>query len=51
MTNPPDSSLPNSKAPSGGSSTGTLVFAWLFVGIPLAWGVVQTLIKSMALFH
>jgi hypothetical protein len=32
-------------------STGLLIFAWLFVGIPLAWGVTQTLIKSMALFH
>jgi hypothetical protein len=30
---------------------GLLVFTWLFVGLPLAWGVVQTLIKSMALFH
>jgi hypothetical protein len=33
------------------SSGGLLVFAWLFVGIPLAWGVTQTIIKSMALFH
>jgi len=32
-------------------SVGHLVFAWLFVGLPLAWGVTQTLIKSMALFH
>ncbi len=30
---------------------GLLVFAWLFVGLPLAWGVWQTLIKSLALFH
>jgi len=33
------------------SSAGLLVFAWLFVGVPLAWGVMQTIIKSMALFH
>ena len=33
------------------SSVGLLIFAWLFVGIPLAWGVTQTVIKSMALFH
>ena len=33
------------------SSVGLLIFSWLFVGIPLAWGVMQTLIKSMALFH
>ncbi len=33
------------------SSAGLLVFAWLYVGIPLAWGVTQTIIKSLALFH
>jgi hypothetical protein len=27
-----------------------LALAWLAVGIPLLWGVVQTLRKSMALF-
>lgn len=27
-----------------------LVVAWLFVGLPLLWGIAQTLIKSMALF-
>jgi hypothetical protein len=32
-------------------NVGLLVLAWLFVGLPLAWGVMQTLIKSMALFH
>ncbi|MDB4898648.1 MAG: hypothetical protein JWN53_456 [Gemmatimonadetes bacterium] len=32
------------------SSTATL-FAWLAVGLPLAWGVSQTIIKSMALFR
>jgi len=30
---------------------GLLIFAWLYVGIPLIWGVTQTLIKSMVLFH
>ena len=25
--------------------------AWLYVGIPLAWGVAQTVIKSAALFQ
>jgi hypothetical protein len=25
--------------------------AWLFVGIPLAWGVIQTLINAMKLFQ
>ena len=28
-----------------------IAFAWLFVGIPLAWGVMETVKKSMALFH
>ena len=27
-----------------------LVFAWLAVGIPLVWGVIETLRKAMALF-
>ncbi|SJZ93068.1 hypothetical protein SAMN02745126_02925 [Enhydrobacter aerosaccus] len=28
-----------------------LVIAWGFVGIPLAWGVLQTLVNAMALFR
>jgi hypothetical protein len=28
-----------------------LVLAWLFVGIPFCWGVIQTLINSMKLFQ
>jgi len=28
-----------------------LVLAWGFVGIPLAWGVIQTIINSMKLFQ
>lgn len=35
---------------SGGGRTGMLVFSWLLVGIPLAWGVVQTLGKAALLF-
>jgi hypothetical protein len=27
-----------------------LVLAWAAVGVPLAWGIVQTVIKAMALF-
>jgi hypothetical protein len=46
MTPPAPSSLERSP-----SSPGLLIFSWLFVGVPLAWGVTQTLIKSMALFH
>jgi hypothetical protein len=28
-----------------------LVLAWTWVGVPLAWGVWQTLVKCIALFH
>jgi hypothetical protein len=28
-----------------------LILAWGFVGIPLAWGVIQTLINAMKLFQ
>ena len=28
-----------------------LALAWAFVGIPLAWGVIQTLINAMKLFQ
>jgi len=27
-----------------------VAIAWLYVGIPLAWGVTQTVLKSIALF-
>jgi len=27
-----------------------LILAWGFVGIPLVWGVVQTVLKASALF-
>jgi hypothetical protein len=36
------------------SATGNglkLVLAWGFVGIPLAWGVVQTAINALKLFQ
>jgi hypothetical protein len=28
-----------------------LVISWLWVGVPLAWGVLETLGKSLALFR
>jgi hypothetical protein len=34
-----------------GTYTIQLVLAWGFVGIPLAWGVIQTLINAMKLFQ
>ena len=27
-----------------------VMLAWLYVGVPLAWGVSQTFIKALALF-
>jgi hypothetical protein len=33
------------------SSTIQLILAWGFVGIPLAWGVLETLQNAMKLFH
>jgi hypothetical protein len=34
-----------------GTTTLQLALAWLFVGIPLTLGVIQTLINAMQLFH
>lgn len=39
-----------SSAPVTPTSGGSLALAWLFVGIPLLWGVSQTFIKALALF-
>ena len=36
---------------SQNSSTVRLAIAWLFVGIPLIWGVAQVVAKSLALFR
>jgi hypothetical protein len=33
------------------SSRATIALAWLAVALPLAWGVSQTIVKSMALFR
>ncbi|QJX45398.1 hypothetical protein HMJ29_06305 [Hymenobacter taeanensis] len=47
------SAQPNSSAsaPVETSSTVSLAIAWLFVGIPLVWGVAQTFIKALTLFQ
>lgn len=34
-----------------GTSTLQLILAWGFVGIPLAWGVLETLQNAMKLFQ
>ena len=40
---------------SNGNQNGTtpvqLALAWIFVGIPLVWGVLQTLSNAMKLFQ
>jgi hypothetical protein len=40
---------------SSPTSSGTraihLILAWSFVGIPLIWGVLQTLRNALKLFH
>lgn len=37
-------------APSDPMAGAKLAFAWLFVGIPAAWGIWQVFVKSLALF-
>ena len=32
-------------------NTAVVAFAWLAVGIPLLWGVLNTLMKAVALFR
>jgi hypothetical protein len=34
-----------------GTTTLQLILVWGFVGIPLAWGVAQTLVNAMKLFQ
>ncbi len=46
--NPQSDSRSTDAADTG--SGGSAVLAWLFVGLPLAWGVSQTFIKALALF-
>ena len=48
MNPQPNSSPPPATADTG--SGGSVVLAWLVVGIPLAWGVSQTFLKALALF-
>lgn len=42
---------PTDAAPQAGSSFPTVLVCWLIVGLPLAWGIIETLKKSLALFH
>jgi hypothetical protein len=36
---------------TNGTTTLQLVLAWGFVGIPLVWGVFQTLLNALKLFQ
>jgi hypothetical protein len=38
-------------ANQNGTSAWQLVLAWGFVGIPLAWGVTETITNALKLFH
>jgi hypothetical protein len=38
-------------ANSAGNNALKLVLVWGFVGIPLAWGVIETCINAMKLFQ
>ena len=37
--------------PQAASSPVLLLISWLVVGLPLAWGIIETLKKSLALFQ
>jgi hypothetical protein len=39
------------REPPRGTTPFQLVLAWGFVGVPLAWGIVQTLINALKLFR
>ena len=41
---------PQAPAAATSSTVVTLVLAWAGVGLPLVWGVLQTLEKALALF-
>lgn len=40
-----------SKSTPSGTRAVHLILAWGFVGIPLLWGVLQTLRNALKLFH
>ena len=40
----------DARSTAGSRNTIKLTLAWLAVGVPLLWGVVETLRKAMALF-
>ncbi len=51
MSAPRTERVERAAAAAPASSPVALVIAWAIVGIPAAWGVAQTVIKSLALFR
>ncbi|MDU0369866.1 hypothetical protein ACFPAF_05620 [Hymenobacter endophyticus] len=51
MSTPSNSPTPSTTpAAEPAAVGGSAVIAWLYVGVPLLWGVSQTFIKALALF-
>lgn len=50
MTQRGSSSTASGGNPPAGSSSAVLALAWLVVGVPLAYGIFQTLLKAAKLF-
>jgi hypothetical protein len=50
MTDPRPGAAPAEQAPTVTAPL-RLALAWGLVGVPLAWGVYQTFVKSLALFR
>jgi hypothetical protein len=46
-----DLAKPEAPEISDGGNTLLLIISWLWVGVPLAWGVLETLRTSLALFR
>jgi hypothetical protein len=46
-----DNVQPEAQATPGAGNTLLLVISWMWVGIPLAWGVLETLRTWLALFR
>jgi hypothetical protein len=47
----PTNNNPTTDHPARERATLTLILAWLAAGVPLLWGVVQTIEKTLALFR
>jgi hypothetical protein len=43
--------MADNRAPAAARNGLKLALAWGFVGVPLIWGVVQTLLNAIKAFH